>query len=231
MNIETYNRLTADIAVTPNYQPNPVNRRIDFYYGDRNDLIIIGLADNCYIYWLSVTKLNDTETNRAIFDYISQLEPTVFGHEYIALKTTNYTFEDLRCFYHDSLHPAQARVRYDERLLWVTPFGGNYLSEQAAHHGKFFARDVCANYKKLKARCKLREADGLYLAVMRRYLEVLQVHHNDPRADYAAACELIELIRSERYLLCSDNMEVRELYILLEQRCSEIYNAYMTAVR
>lgn len=231
MNIEKHNCLTADIAVIPNYQPDPMNRQIDFYYADHGKLIIVGLADNNYIYWLSVTKLNDTETNRAIFDHISQLEPAILGHEYIALKKTNYTYEKLREFYHDSLRLAQAQVKWEEHLLWLTPFGGNYSSDQTKHHGKIFARDICNNYNKLKTLCKFREAGGSYINVMRYYLSIISERSNDPCTDYSQKLELINLIQSEKYLLCSDNSAVRELYIKLEQCCSDIYNAYMSVVR
>lgn len=234
MNIEKHNCLTADIAEKPNYEPNPLHRSITFYYTDDGRVIMIGSADNNYIYWLSLTELEDTATNSAIFDHVSQLEPTVFGHAYTALRKTNYTAHNLRGYYHDSLTLAQAHIQMEERLMWVTPFdNGGYSAsqDQIKYHGQFFARDIRENYSKLKQLCKIREADGSYIAVMQYYLCTLSECDKDPIADYGQKHCLIDLIRSEKYLLCSDNKKVRALYIQLGRRCSEIYDAYMTAVR
>ncbi|HOO06582.1 MAG TPA: hypothetical protein PLH83_08850 [Ruminococcus sp.] len=83
----------------PNYMPNPRDRLINVYYGEDNDIIIVGVADNCYIYWFSVTKMDDTETNRMILEWLNICVPTKFGHGYIAVKKTRYTYEQIRNFY------------------------------------------------------------------------------------------------------------------------------------
>lgn len=100
MNIEKYNVLTPDIAETPRYQPDPKNRCIRVYYAKENDVIIVGEADPCYIFWMSVTKIDDIEINQMIIHYISQLEPAVFGCDSIVVeKKTKYTYEQLMQFY------------------------------------------------------------------------------------------------------------------------------------
>ena len=68
MKVENYNRLKADTACVPNYTPDSADRCIQAYYALNNDVILIGEADPCYIYWLSVTKLDDEATNRQIVD-------------------------------------------------------------------------------------------------------------------------------------------------------------------
>ena len=83
----------------PNYMPNPRDRLIKAYYGEDNDIIIVGVADNCYIYWFSVTKMDDTETNWMILEWLNICVPTKFGHGYIAAKKTKYTYEQIRNFY------------------------------------------------------------------------------------------------------------------------------------
>ncbi len=244
MNIQTYNCLTADIAEKPNYKPNPLHRRIEFYYTDDDRIIIIGFADNNYIYWLSVTKLEDTDINCTIFDHISQHQPTVLGHVYTALRKTDYTAQNLRGYYHDSLILAQAHILAEERLMWLTPFvNGGYCiqsafrsgysssPDQIKYHGRSFANDLRNNYGKLKQLCRIREANGMYIDVMRHYLHMLSKCSGDVVADYAEKQCLMDLIRSEKYLLCSDNKTVRELYMQLDRCCAEIYNAYMSAVR
>ena len=41
----------------------------------------------------------------------------------------------------------------------------------------------------------------------------------------------MDLIRSEDYLLLSDNREIRDSYIRIRNVISELYNAYMSIVR
>lgn len=69
------------------------------FYGNDNDVIIVGVADNCYIYWFSVTKMDDDESNRMILEWLNICVPTKFGHGYIAAKKTKYTYEQIRNFY------------------------------------------------------------------------------------------------------------------------------------
>ena len=88
--IQKYDLMTP---IKPNYTPDPRDRLIKAYYGEDNDIIIVGVADNCYIYWFSVTKTDDAETNRMILEWLNICVPTKFGHGYIAVKKTRYTYE------------------------------------------------------------------------------------------------------------------------------------------
>lgn len=56
-------KLNCLIPKKPNYWPNQKFRCIHAHYAENNDVIIIGFADNNYIFWLSVTKMDDYETN------------------------------------------------------------------------------------------------------------------------------------------------------------------------
>lgn len=94
--IQKYDLMTP---IKPNYTPDPRDRLIKAYYGEDNDIIIVGVADNCYIYWFSVTKTDDAETNRMILEWLNICVPTKFGHGYIAVKKTRYTYEQIRNFY------------------------------------------------------------------------------------------------------------------------------------
>lgn len=199
MVVERYNYLNSSNSVTPNYMPNPICYRIRVYYPDAQHVIIVGEADNNYIYWLSVTKLKDAETNRMICDYISQLQPTVFGSIDQVLKSkTKYTYEMLETCYSVSLKSA---------------------------------KDIEKHYQIIKERCRFREANGKYLALMKYYLNILTALTSDPCHDYFEKRSLIELIRSESYLRVSDNPQVRELYNELDKCCANLYNAYMTETR
>ena len=94
--IQKYDLMTP---IKPNYMPDPRDRLIKAYYGNDNDVIIVGVADNCYIYWFSITKTDDGETNRMILEWLNLCIPTKFGHGYIAVKKTQYTYEQIKSFY------------------------------------------------------------------------------------------------------------------------------------
>ncbi len=109
MDIQKLNRLTPDNAATPKYNPYSGKSCVQVYYANNNKVIIVGVADNNYIYWLSVSKMDDIETNRSIFDYIYRLTPTVFGSISKVLESqTHYSYEQLTSFYSATLTQAEA---------------------------------------------------------------------------------------------------------------------------
>ena len=111
MQLESLNCLTPDVAVTPKYTPNPKFRCIKVYYVDNDDVIIVGEADPNFIYWLSVTKMDDTETNRQIVAYLKQTEPVLFSHDStVTDEKTRYTYEQLKSFYTVQINDADEIV-------------------------------------------------------------------------------------------------------------------------
>ena len=94
--IQKYNLLEPK---KPNYMPDPEDRLIQAYYGPDNDLILVGSADNNYIYWLSLTKADDTETNRQIVEWLTYCVPSDFGAAYLALRKTPYSYDQMMSFY------------------------------------------------------------------------------------------------------------------------------------
>ena len=100
MDIQKYNCVKLENAANPKYTPDPANRKVRVYYTDKDQVIIVGVADNNFIYWLSVTKTDDTETNRQIVAYLKQAEPKLYGHDStVTDKKTKYTYEQLTSFY------------------------------------------------------------------------------------------------------------------------------------
>lgn len=230
-NVVSLNCLTEDVSVVPGTAPIVEHRRIDFYYADHDQVLIVGVADNNYIFWLSRTSLDDTDTNAAVFDVIAHAEPTLFGRMHEVVRKLGYRYEDLACLYRDSLtYVGGARPAPDD-TAWQTPFGVRYVQSQERYNGSYFASGLRAFRAQLRRRCAFREADGAYVEIMRRYLEALQESCGDAVKDYENKRELIELIHSERYLLCSEHEAVRALYLKLNDRCASLYDAYMTVVR
>ena len=54
--ISKLNMLISEPAETVNYEPDPRDRRIDFYY-EEDKVFIEGVADNNYAFWLSKTDI------------------------------------------------------------------------------------------------------------------------------------------------------------------------------
>jgi hypothetical protein len=198
MKVEEYNCLTVDTACAPNYTPNPRHRCIQAYYALNNDVILIGEADPCYIYWLSVTKLDADAINRQIVDHLLHMEPTVFGHESDVLQKTEYTMEQLRSFYSAPVNQAD---------------------------------DIILHLQEAKERCKSLETKVKFVQDLQHYLKVLSYEAASPAAFYRKHKSKITRLRSMRYLYCSDNPEVRDLYEQLDKCCANLYNAYMTEAR
>lgn len=198
MSIEELNLLTEENMKIPKYKPNRKFRCIKAYYPNSEDVIIVGEVDPNFICWLSLTKIDDTETNRAIFDYLSQTEPMVFGSDARVVHEAGYTYSQLRSFY----------------MVELT-----------------CAEDIVNRRKAGKQKAKNRGKDKQILQRLKSALAALNQVTGDPVADYERNEQLIQQIQSQTDLRCSDNPAVVEAYNRLMERCSDIYNAYMTEVR
>ncbi|MBQ5338326.1 MAG: hypothetical protein J6Z40_04080 [Oscillospiraceae bacterium] len=75
------------------------------------------------------------------------------------------------------------------------------------------------------------DADKALITKMKQQLAILSKCDPDPIKDYDKKEKLIKQIQSQSALRLSDNPKVRELYMELDKRCSDIYNEYMTIAR
>ena len=198
MNIEEYNLLTEQNQKIPKYKPDPKFRCIKAYYPNREDVILVGEADPNYIFWMSRTKIDDEETNRAICEYLSQSEPMIFGSDAQVIEAAGYTYGQLRNFY----------------MVELT-----------------CAEDIINRRRAGKQKAKQRGEDRNILHRLKNDLQTLSCLTGDPVADYERNEALIRRIQAQTDLRCSDNPEIVEAYNRLMQRCSDLYNAYMTEVR
>lgn len=106
--------------------------------------------------------------------------------------------------------------------------------------GERIADSIAHIYSKFKKYCKFRECNGKYAEILKNYIEILHTKH-PLRADmdyleneyiisqnvvdnYESMKELISIINSEDYLYLSDNEEIREMYIIAKEICSDLYN-------
>lgn len=208
-------------TVKPNYPQDLSEKRvIDFAYLSNEKVILLGSMDGAYPYWVSETDINDIKTNTAIAEEILHGDFSSFTSVNIKL------FWKLKdCF--------RRRISVSGNNV-TTPFDHGYSNkpDQLQYWSKFIAQDIYHYHTHLKEMCKVRELDGRYLEFLQQYLETLKTAtSSDPVEDYENKRTLMELIRTEDYLLLSDNSEIRETYVQIRNVISELYNTYMSIVR
>ncbi len=178
--------------------PNPKFRCIHAHYAENNDVIIVGFADNNYIFWLSVTKMDDVETNHLIVEYLSMIEPIELGRDCDALDKTNYTYEQFRWLYYTTITSTE---------------------------------DITELYQQAKSKSgDIREDQNKIISKLQKMMGALSKYGN-PVENYQKNYDIFQEIWSLKYLRCSDNTKIREMYHQLELLSSGIYNTYMTECR
>jgi len=211
------NMLISEPTKKASYNPNPSNRRIDFYY-DGDKVFIEGVADNNYTFWLSKTDIIDTSINTQICQHILD------GSFDVYYSKSKY-YQELHYLFKQSIYQTSDYAN----LKWHTPFG-SYIGDND-NAGSFIAKSLVTYKTQIDKLCEARADSGNYLSVMQSMLNHLSKRTNDPIWDYTAATPWIKLVEAEDYLLCSKNEQIKGLYMQLAKHCSDLYDRYMTAVR
>lgn len=207
------------------YTINPDCRQIDLYFTRDRRVIIVGTADNNYIFWLSVSACEDEAATGEAFDQITRQEWDTHTALYLALKEAGFDYEDLAWMYHDRIVQSK-----QPGMAWSTPFGHCYGTDDA-DNGKFFAHDIAGFPDILETKCRIRAADGLYFPVLKEYLRILE-DGDDPLYYMSPDVRAIhEILKQEQYLILAEDIKVREYYHAAAKKEAELYNRYMTAVR
>ncbi len=222
-----YNLVNDQTMVKANYDLSKRETSIQILIDRNGNLIILGVVDNNYIYWASLTKTEDKHINEIIFNHLANDPYDKVSHSYQALRTKGIEYEDLKHWYQASL------VRESkDNMVWKTPFGHYYGADQIENNGKYFANDVSRFLANLQERCEFRECNGEYIKVLEYYRDVLL--HNQMDSDYMIYYKvkpLEEILRKEDYLRVSTNSEIRELYIQCIDVIGNLYNRYMSVAR
>lgn len=207
------------------YTINPDHRQIDLYFTRDRRVIIVGTADNNYIFWLSVSACEDEAATGEAFNQITRRKWDTHTALYLALKEAGFDYEDLAWMYHDRIVQSK-----QPGMAWSTPFGHCYGTDDA-DNGKFFAHDIAGFPDILETKCRIRAADGLYFPVLKEYLRILE-DGDDPLYYMSPDVRAIhEILKQEQYLILAEDIKVREYYHAAAKKEAELYNRYMTAVR
>lgn len=222
--IESYNFVCKDNAIHPHYELGRGTSFIDLYFTLTGEVIIVGAVDNNYIHWLSITRTSDTEINEQIFNYIANHDYQYVSYEDKALQLKNLDSDIL-----ENAYKARLIRGKREDVAWETPFGCYYGKDQIQYNGRFFANDVDRFCDKLRKKCEIREINGAYKTILKKYVDYISAIEC---MRYEADIKPIsELLRKEDYLLMSPHKDIRDLYIQCRDLCRSKYNDYMTAVR
>ncbi len=224
-NIEELNLVTDKLAVKPNYSLDNKETCIEVCFNDKDQVLIVGVVDNNYIYWASLTGSADKEMNGYIFDYISRGKIKKVTQFSKALEAAGGSYKEVRRWVKIRL-----TRKPDDRMSWNTPFGAYYASDQAKYNGQFFAKSISYYMTGIHEKCRLREAGGAYEKVLDYYLTVMDEDDGDANY-YFKVKSLINIIESEEYLYGSENPEIRRKYIQLREISERLYNRHMTAAR
>lgn len=207
------------------YTINPDHRQIELYITRDRKVIVVGTADNNYIFWLSVSACEDEAATGEAFNQITRQEWDTHTALYLALKEAGFDYEDLAWMYHDRIVQSK-----QPGMAWSTPFGHCYGTDDA-DNGKFFAHDIAGFPDILETKCRIRAADGLYFPVLKEYLRILE-DGDDPLYYMSPDVRAIhEILKQEQYLILAEDIKVREYYHAAAKKEAELYNRYMTAVR
>ena len=222
MDISALNMVNHNTKVTPNYDLSGRETSIDLCFNNDGDIFIIGVVDNNYIHWASLTKTYEKEKNEAIFNHIANDPFTIVSTIYNSGVPAYYSMKDY--YRAKMLRPAEID------RAWTTPFGHGYGTSQIENNGRYFADDVEVFLNKLHRRCYFREAGGAYEAMLDFWLAKVLEGESD-YSHYRRIEPLAHMIEQESYLRVSESERIREKYILLCDKLSAAYNRYMDVER
>ena len=153
-----YNLLTPEDAVIPKYCPRTRDYCIRVYYADNEEIIIKGIADNNFIRWLSVTKLDDIELNRRIFAFLHETVASEYGSFSELIQKTAYTYGQAESFYQAELNSADEilpQLEHARLLCRQREANPQFIQQLRSYKKKLEAagkgRDPVKNYKKSRS--------------------------------------------------------------------------------
>lgn len=225
-NIQQLNLVNQRTQVTPNYDLSNAETSIKIYIHADKYLIVLGVVDNNYIYWASLTKVDSKDENEAIFNYISKGYINMVSTVLIVLRTINISMDELSTSFYCGL--LKRKKPLDSG--WDTPFGFSYGNDSSINLGTCFAKDVDYYFLTLQKLCSYRECDRYYINILNKYYNYLKSGEDDFN-HYVLAKPLIEILENEKYLVVSKNEQIRFKYIECMQQSSKLYNNYMSTVR
>lgn len=217
--IEKYNEVNRKTAEIPCYDATRAERKIELYFRNNGDIIVICWAGERYVYWVSVTEPENVARNEQLYNHIANEKLVYVAPLENVLRAMQLTRSNLEeCFKAELKWKKELRRKNEMLANWETPFGHCYLKEDAEKNGAFFAGDLLDYFHKIKERCALRECGGTYTRILQNYAEELEA-----ASEYSLRVqELHALLMAESYLYLSRQSEIKRLYCYCCAKCREL---------
>ncbi|GLV67406.1 hypothetical protein Bmyc01_60750 [Bacillus mycoides] len=223
MDMEEYNLVNRNNYIKPNYKIDDKEVSFDIYVSPDKEVCILGRLDNNYICWASITHLDVSELNVAIFDYILNRKPVMISNGYNVL---GFRYEEVIKWHKFRISKTLYR---DGRYRYYSQASLSYLGDDEKSLSKYMSGEINNFYYSELAKCNYRLIDNNYIKILECYKNLLTQEENYEY--YYEMKPLISILESEGYLKLCPNKEIRNIYWDCMKECSNLYNRYMSSVR
>ncbi len=97
------------------FVPGENDRHVKVFFVD-DEVVIFGITTTAYVFWCSVTKADDLETNREIFAYIMKMERTHYLVDYSAEGIVKYGKNRMMYCYSAMLESADEILPFKQKI-------------------------------------------------------------------------------------------------------------------
>ena len=212
-----YNLIDKNNIITPNYNIDNIDISFDIYVSSKQEVCIIGVLDNNYICWCSITSIEDKEINSSILNYILKYNLKVISNTSKALGSR---YQEVMSWH--KFHVGKSL--YNNEYRFYSPVNNSFFRD-----GEFFESEISKFYDFELSKCKYRLIDNSYITILKQYKNILTQDNNCYY--YLKMKPVISILQSESYIKLCPNEEIRNLYLDCIRECSNLYNRYMSAVR
>lgn len=222
------NLVTFKNSIIPSYLPASDHWQIQLYMNWEGKLCIIGEYDNNYLDWVSFSTIDQVDENAEVFWHLFQ-RPT--------LLTSNLS----RVIGRDAFYDVYGRwlsivVRKQEYpskpgKKYCTFSGSSYFSAENVEGSRFLAQAIQRTYEENLEKCAYRSYIPNYHTVLDSYTALFTLSVEDKVEHYRKTLPLKNLLDAESYLRISPDPVIRTAYTNCMSAASNLYNAYMGAIR
>lgn len=228
--VQKLNLVNSENSSKPSYDLSQKQVYFVIYMSVKGELAIIGELDNNYLVWCSFSNVGDKETNKEIFDFVSNYNFTNYSQLYRVLEKNKY--KEIISWYRIMI----TRSTFEPNICWYTPFGGARYGNDIENHGRYFSGGIITHFNELGLKCKHRINNGLYLPILNSYSEILknelyEFEKDNNTIHYYNILQLISILREENYLKLSEDLSIQNKYNECLELSDQLYNRYMMISR
>lgn len=219
-----------DVVNKINYEIDINYREIKFFLTPTGNVVIIGCADNNYIYWVSITSVYDKEKNKDIFNYITkcdyQLLCDICSQIDDVLKRIGFSsYSQLKntcCNYFINKNFPDSKIK--DYPNWCT-----FATLQT--DAEIFAEELLKFFAQQEEESLKYTLNSSNFILLKSYAKELKKGKRNPVKQYDKCRDLIKEIERLQFIKLSKNDAFKQLYFSIIDSAAHLYNSYMTKVR